>query len=307
MKHLLCFTFVIFILLILIFNPYTPLSLLHIARSSHRSKPEPEYPDLIITVKTTHSYHRTRIPHIVDTWFQLAPNDIYFISDSSDTELNQTVGGHLINSHCASGHRASALACKMNRELRVFIEKNAKWSCHFDDDNYVNVPLLKQELLKFDYNIPYYLGKTSTAEPMTVYEGSAGSKPFWFGTGGAGVCLSQAALQKATPRILNNGFRTLAGKFRLPDDVTLGFLMVNVLGIELTEMKNFHSHLETLYVIPVEELQNQPVLSGGTMQYENDNLVAIPYMFEPRQDPLKFRSLHCHLFPEKCEQQNHIL
>lgn len=78
------------------------------------------------------------------------------------------------------------------------------------------------------------------------------------------------------------------------------FFIVNVLGIELTEMKNFHSHLETLYVIPPEDLHNQPVLSGGTMQYENDNLVAVPYLFDPSIDPFKFRSLHCYLFPEKC-------
>ena len=73
-----------------------------------------------------------------------------------------------------------------------------------------------------------------------------------------------------------------------------------MLGIELTEIKNFRSHLESLYIIPIEELQNQPVLSGGTLKYENDNLVALPYLYSPSKDPLKFRTLHCYLFPQKC-------
>ena len=42
-----------------------------------------------------------------------------------------------------------------------------------DDDNFVNIPLLKEILLSMDESQPYYLGKKSTAESVSIYDGSA--------------------------------------------------------------------------------------------------------------------------------------
>lgn len=86
---------------------------------------------------------------------------------------------------------------------------------------------------------PFYLGKKSTAEPVSIYDGSKTTvcqlwfdnfnhffqRPFWFGTGGAGVCLSRAAVQKMAPRLANNGFRNLSSRLGLTDDMALGFFM----------------------------------------------------------------------------------
>lgn len=78
-----------------------------------------------------------------------------------------------------------------------------------------------------------------------------------------------------------------------------------MLGIELTEMANFHSHLEDLSSIPLKELKNQPILSGGNLKgYNNNNLVSLPYLFEPDKDPLKFRSLYCYIFKTNCPRNS---
>ncbi|KAE9554841.1 hypothetical protein FO519_001956 [Halicephalobus sp. NKZ332] len=196
----------------------------------------------------------------------------------------------------------------MNRQLRLFAETNAKWSCLMDDDNFVNVPLLKEILLSMDESKPYYLGKKSTGESISIYDRSTATRPFDFGTGGAGICMSQATIQKMTPRLANDGFRTLGSRFRLTDDLALGFFMSNILGIELTEMKNFHSHLEYLRAIPLKELKFQPVLSGGSIRgFNNDNLVSLPYLFEPDKDPLKFRSLYCYIFQTNCPRNSEVV
>uniref|UniRef100_A0A7E4VQG5 Fringe glycosyltransferase n=1 Tax=Panagrellus redivivus TaxID=6233 RepID=A0A7E4VQG5_PANRE len=281
-------------LLFLIFNPYVPGSFFQGSRDEAIRQ---QSPDLVITVKTTRGNHKTRVRQIVRSWFQLDPKNVYFVSDVTDTGLNATLGGNLINSHCPVGHSATALACKMNRELRVFVERDAKWSCHFDDDNYVNVPLLKELLLSMDETKAYYLGKASTAEPVSIPDRPM--PPFWFGTGGAGVCLSQFAVRKAAPKIMNNGFRNLAARLGLPDDMALGFLMANLLDIELTQISSFYSHFDELNLIPIHELPNQHVLSAYTHP-KQDNLVALPYLFAQQDDPFKFRSLHCFIFGQGC-------
>uniref|UniRef100_A0AC34RJH7 Fringe n=2 Tax=Panagrolaimus sp. JU765 TaxID=591449 RepID=A0AC34RJH7_9BILA len=297
MRYLVCLIFLILIFFVLLFNPYFPSGLFQKRNNDQTSN---TFPDLVIGIKTTRINHKKRAKEIVDTWFQLAPEDIFFVTDASDATLNHSTKGHLINSYCPIGHYASALVCKVNRILRLFVETNAKWSCIFDDDNFVNVPLLKETLLAMDEAQPFYLGKKSTAEPVSIYDGSKTTRPFWFGTGGAGVCLSRAAVQKMAPRLANNGFRNLSSRLGLTDDMALGFFMANVLGIELTEMKNFHSHLEELSTIPVKDLKFQPVLSGSVVGGINDNLVALPYLFDPETDPYKFRSLYCYIFRYNC-------
>ncbi|EFO15765.1 hypothetical protein LOAG_12744 [Loa loa] len=59
---------------------------------------------LVIAVKTTLKFHESRIRDIIDTWFQLAPNNIYFVTDTPDAKLNEITGGKLIVSDCSNGH-----------------------------------------------------------------------------------------------------------------------------------------------------------------------------------------------------------
>ncbi|VDK69781.1 unnamed protein product, partial [Onchocerca ochengi] len=78
---------------------------------------------LVIAVKTTLKFHESRICDIIDTWFQLAPNNIYFITDTPDAKLNEITGGKLIVSDCSDGHTREGLCCKMNAELELFLSQ----------------------------------------------------------------------------------------------------------------------------------------------------------------------------------------
>ena len=44
----------------------------------------------------------------------------------------------------------------------------SRWFCHFDDDNYVNLPALIRTLKEYDPKEDWYLGKTSIQNPLEV-------------------------------------------------------------------------------------------------------------------------------------------
>ena len=45
-----------------------------------------------------------------------------------------------------------------------------RWFCHFDDDQYVNVPALEEKLRSFDSNQDWYLGKPSIEKPLEIID-----------------------------------------------------------------------------------------------------------------------------------------
>lgn len=45
-----------------------------------------------------------------------------------------------------------------------------RWFCHFDDDNYVNVPQLIRMLQKYDWTDDWYLGKPSIKAPLEILD-----------------------------------------------------------------------------------------------------------------------------------------
>ncbi|VDM09575.1 unnamed protein product [Wuchereria bancrofti] len=159
---------------------------------------------LVIAVKTTLKFHESRIRDIIDTWFQLAPNNIYFVTDTPDAKLNEITGGKLIVSDCSNGH--------------------TRWACHFDDDNYVNIAELVRVLKKLDPKRDWYLGRPSTVGPVGI-DSIPEKATFWFATGGAGFCLSKSLLAKMSSYVRNGGFEELGELLRLPDDVSLGYLI----------------------------------------------------------------------------------
>ena len=136
-----------------------------------------------------------------------------------------------------------------------------RWFCHFDDDNYVNVPALARKLRRFDSNEDWYLGKASVQQPLEVLDHrSADPKKkisFWFATGGAGFCLSRPLAEKMRGLVTTEGFVDVGERIRLPDDVTLGFVAEHLLGVPLTRVDEFHSHLEALKLIPSDSFENQ--------------------------------------------------
>lgn len=44
-----------------------------------------------------------------------------------------------------------------------------RWFCHFDDDNYVNIPKLVELLSNYSPTMDWYLGKPSIASPLEIY------------------------------------------------------------------------------------------------------------------------------------------
>lgn len=81
---------------------------------------------------------------------------------------------------CSSGHDRHGLLCKMNWEYDFFMKTSKKWVeawsfnwistyypfnlrywCHFDDDQYVNIPRLVEVLKGYPSTQDWYLGKPS--------------------------------------------------------------------------------------------------------------------------------------------------
>ena len=279
----------------------------HSSSAGHRPFQDYSYllDHLFISVKTTDKYHKDRIDLILKTWYTLAPNAIYFFTDSDDISLykqspsaSTMVPGHIINTNCSSSHNRKALCCKMNVELEYFLKSKKKWFCHVDDDNYLNVPKLLELLSAYDPNEYWYLGKPSINVPLQILDRKTKKRiQFWFATGGAGFCVSRALLVKITPFITGGKFIRLGEKIRLPDDVTLGYLIDYVVRVPLTVVEEFHSHLEPLKFIKSDAIHQQITFSYSSSQNEI-NTVSVPDGFDEATDPTRMMSLHCFLFPK---------
>uniref|UniRef100_A0A1A9W5R5 Fringe-like glycosyltransferase domain-containing protein n=1 Tax=Glossina brevipalpis TaxID=37001 RepID=A0A1A9W5R5_9MUSC len=262
--------------------------------------PTTELDDIFISIKTTKSYHDSRLALIVKTWFQLAKDQTWFFTDTNDPYFEEKTNGHLINTNCSQGHFRKALCCKMSAELDVFLESGKKWFCHFDDDNYVNVPRLVKLLDEYSPSVDWYLGKPSISSPLEIHLDSKNTSlnkkiTFWFATGGAGFCLSRALTLKMLPIAGGGKFISIGDKIRFPDDVTMGFIIEHLLKVPLTVVDNFHSHLEPMEFIRPDTFQDQVSFSYALMKNQW-NVIKIDG-FDLKTDPRRFYSLHCKLFP----------
>lgn len=253
--------------------------------------------DVFISVKTTKLYHRQRLPIILKTWFQLAKAQTWFFTDTDDPEFQTQTNGHMINTNCSSSHYRKALCCKMSVEFDTFLETDKKWFCHFDDDNYVNVPRLVRFLGDYSPREDWYLGKPSIQAPLEIVnkDRTPQKVKFWFATGGAGFCLSRALALKMMPVASGGKFISTGEKIRLPDDVTMGYIIEHLLKKPLTVVDQFHSHLEPMKFIRREILEDQISFSYSNNK-EEWNVVKIDG-FDVKYDQNRFLSLHCYLFP----------
>uniref|UniRef100_A0A6P4E545 Fringe glycosyltransferase n=2 Tax=melanogaster group TaxID=32346 RepID=A0A6P4E545_DRORH len=188
----------------------------------------------------------------------------------------------------------------MSAELDVFLESGKKWFCHFDDDNYVNVPRLVKLLDEYSPSVDWYLGKPSISSPLEIHLDSKNTTTnkkitFWFATGGAGFCLSRALTLKMLPIAGGGKFISIGDKIRFPDDVTMGFIIEHLLKVPLTVVDNFHSHLEPMEFIRQDTFQDQVSFSYAHMKNQW-NVIKVDG-FDLKTDPKRFYSLHCQLFP----------
>lgn len=90
---------------------------------------------------------------------------------------------------------------------------------------------------------------------------------FWFATGGAGFCISRALAIKMMPLANNGKFVAIGDKIRFPDDVTLGFIVEYLLKVPLTVVNSFHSHLERMDHIEIEEFRDQVMVITSIHTY----------------------------------------
>ncbi|XP_059197004.1 beta-1,3-N-acetylglucosaminyltransferase lunatic fringe-like [Centropristis striata] len=255
--------------------------------------------DLFIAVKTTGRYHRQRLELLLDTWISRNTQQTFVFTDGEDEKLRKRMGAHLINTNCSAAHNRQALSCKMSLEYDAFINSGKKWFCHVDDDNYVNVGSLLKLLSQYGHTQDVYIGRPSLERPIEATErlGTADMKQvrFWFATGGAGFCLSRGLALKMKPWASDGAFMATAEHIRLPDDCTIGYIVEGLLGVSLIRSALFHSHLENLGL--VSDIHNQVTLSYGTVE-NSRNTVNLKGTFSISEDPTRFRSVHCLLYPD---------
>uniref|UniRef100_A0A8C9RD78 O-fucosylpeptide 3-beta-N-acetylglucosaminyltransferase n=1 Tax=Scleropages formosus TaxID=113540 RepID=A0A8C9RD78_SCLFO len=257
--------------------------------------------DVFIAVKTTKKFHQSRLDLLLHTWISRNMQQTYIFTDGEDEELKKKVGNHAINTNCSAAHSRQALSCKMAVEYDKFIESGKKWFCHVDDDNYVNTRTIVKLLSHYTHTQDIYIGKPSLDRPIEATErlGDNKMRPvnFWFATGGAGFCLSRGLALKMSPWASGGHFMNTAEKIRLPDDCTIGYIIESVLGVSLIRSNLFHSHLENLQQVPKEELHKQVTLSYGMFENKR-NIINIKGAFSNEEDPSRFKSVHCLLYPD---------
>ncbi|XP_045904259.1 beta-1,3-N-acetylglucosaminyltransferase lunatic fringe-like isoform X1 [Micropterus dolomieu] len=255
--------------------------------------------DLFIAVKTTGRYHRQRLELLLDTWISRNVQQTYVFTDGEDEKLRTRMGAHLINTNCSAAHNRQALSCKMALEYDTFIKSGKKWFCHVDDDNYLNVGSLLKLLSQYSHTQDIYIGRPSLERPIEATERLCTTEMkqvrFWFATGGAGFCLSHGLALKMKPWASGGTFMATAEHIRLPDDCTVGYIVEALLSVSLIRSALFHSHLENLGL--VSDIHSQVTLSYGTME-NNRNTVNLKGPFLKSEDPTRFRSVHCLLYPD---------
>ncbi|KFU95717.1 Beta-1,3-N-acetylglucosaminyltransferase manic fringe, partial [Chaetura pelagica] len=262
--------------------------------------------DVFIAVKTTKRFHRSRMELLLDTWISRAMEQTYVFTDEEDDALKRRMGNHVVFTNCSAEHSHLALSCKMAAEFDVFLASGQSWFCHLDDDNYLNPQALLKLLSSYSATWDVYLGKPSLNRPIraseTLPNNQTKSVSFWFATGGAGFCISHKLASKMVPwaRSLNIGF-SLSSEDGQAGDVTLQCSLDGSVKLQETVLFLFpfvfHSHLENLQLIPPSQLTQQVTLSYGV--FENKlNVIELSGPFSPQEDPSRFRSLHCHLYPD---------
>ncbi|XP_062976259.1 beta-1,3-N-acetylglucosaminyltransferase radical fringe [Elgaria multicarinata webbii] len=282
-------------------NPLHDVMKDHLELSELTTKEKLELKDLFIAVKTTRKYHKTRLNLLLQTWISQAKGQAFIFTDWEDQELHLGAGVHVINTNCSAVHTRQALCCKMSVEYDKFLESGRNWFCHVDDDNYVNLQNLLRLLSAFSHSQDVYLGRPSLDHPIEAADhvrndGSTTAK-FWFATGGAGFCISRGLALKMSPWASLGSFISTAERIRLPDDCTIGYIIEGLLEVKLLHSPLFHSHLENLQRLRGEAVLKQVTLSYGGPENKR-NVVNIGGVFSVQQDPTRFKSVHCLLYPD---------
>ena len=215
-----------------------------------------------------------------------------------------------MQSNCFSKNRRLNQCCQLAFSLSYSIREfpTAFWTCHFDDDSFVNTGQLKTYLSQFSHLTDYYIGRNSLATPSSVINKEDKRQHyFYFATGGAGLCLSRPLLMKLKSFVDPGQYISQCDQTGLSDDVLLGYLLSKEVGVRLTITNRLHSHLEDLSAMKREFLQKQITLSYN-LNYENK--VSLPNMWNI-DDSTGFKRLTCLIYgvgvSQSCESTTHKL
>ena len=289
-------------LLIVIFLVILTLSLIisYHARSSSASLssslPPSSSTRIMYVVRTSSKFHRTRLIHSLDTWIPLVKQHVYFVTDTIIPNVRRE-NMILTKQSCPNDtHQVKDLCCKTAHDFLLYHrhENNYDWFCHLDDDQYVHTKNLEKYLSTLDTNQDYYIGRNSWLRPV-----GRKKKPFWFGTLGAGVCLSKSLLNRLKPYTSNvTQFMNGCIREHYPDDIYIGFLVSEHCNQTLTKQHRFHSHLER-------DLYNDSRIFSQTYSKQitfgfrlRDGYPRfLPNFFKSKNDTFRMRTLHCLLYP----------
>jgi len=249
---------------------------------------------VFIGIKTSEAgVHGQRLPQIQKTWLKDALQtkriDIKFFThiQVNETEDDSSL---MVTTSCDRRN----LPCKTGKVFAHYLEHStASWFCSFDDDNYVLVDNLLQVLNSYlnGTTKEVYIGKSMG--PGMFYERV--NATVRHGTGGAGYCLSRHLVKRG------KDYFTSLTETGLQDDIAVGYVVQEKLGVNITTDPFFHSHYERTIRdrIPKEEISKQVCFGrdnkGEYSKPPVDHMPNIPIIFSVEEDPLSFRSLWCFL------------
>jgi len=260
--------------------------------------------DIYFSVKTTGKNHDSRVRVIVDTWFNDAPDSIYFFTDiDADISLQSRTNHQVINTHCKASHSPYDLSCKLGAEYDGYLGSGRKWWCHLDDDVYVHMGNLVRYLGTLDWRRDHYVGRTVRPEEVFVdYHGKRYGVRY---ITGAAACVSKAAAEKIKPAAANGGIYKTSGVLGHADDLVLGFLLYGLYNVSVTEHVRFHTHFEMFDQKRITDSLPEQIVLGYNMNNNNTVHLNAP-RFRATYDETQIYSLYCYYHPDNkfCAKHN---
>ena len=86
------------------------------------------------------------------------------------------------------------------------------------------------------------------------------------------------------PIIGGGKFESVGDKIRLPDDVTMGYVIEHVLKVPMTVVNQFHSHMEPHKNLVVD---HESISYSYMLKEDNSNVLDIQSSFSHSEDPTR--------------------
>lgn len=253
--------------------------------------------DVLLVIRTSKNSQALRMPVILKTWFQFSPNTTYITTNGDPKFFHNLISSkyhhHVHTTTCKQAHSIRDLCCHSASEFNIYFQNQDeyKWLCRFDDDQYVNVPLLIDYLKKYSPDDePLYIGKPSMTEPK-----SGRGVRFWFATYGGGVCFSRSLLNMIRNDVQPDvKFMEGCISSNYPDDTHIAYVLRLKYKINLTIENDFHHHIERGLFTNLTNPSN--IDRAITLGFKGNNVPRfVPIV---KNDVFHMQTLHCLLYPD---------